>query len=41
MMKFGSRMDVYLPAGRFDLLVKKGDRVVAGETVMARLKGAS
>lgn len=41
MMKFGSRMDVYLPAGRFDILVKKGDRVVAGESVMARLKGAS
>lgn len=39
MMKFGSRMDVYLPAGRFDLLVKKGERVVAGESVMARWKG--
>ena len=41
MMKFGSRMDVYLPAERFEILVKKGDRVVAGESVMARLKGAS
>lgn len=41
MMKFGSRMDVYLPADRFALCVRKGDRVVAGETVMARLKEIS
>lgn len=41
MMKFGSRMDVYLPKGRFDLLVSKGQRVVAGETVMARWKAMS
>ena len=39
-MKFGSRLDVYVPADRFDVLVRKGDRVVAGKTVMARLKGA-
>jgi phosphatidylserine decarboxylase len=37
-MKFGSRMDVYLPAGRVEVLVKKGDRVFAGKTVLARLK---
>jgi len=36
MMKFGSRMDVFVPAGT-ELFVKKNDRVRAGETVMARL----
>lgn len=37
-MKFGSRMDVYLPVGDVEVLVKKGDRVFAGKTVLARLK---
>lgn len=37
MMKFGSRLDVYLPKGSAEIVVKKGDRVRAGETVMARL----
>lgn len=41
MMKFGSRLDVYLPAADVDVLVKKGDRVCAGETVVARLKNAN
>ena len=36
-MKFGSRLDVYFPAGDVDVLVKKGDRVFAGITPMARL----
>ncbi len=35
LMKFGSRMDVFVP-GACDLLVTRGERVVAGETVIAR-----
>jgi phosphatidylserine decarboxylase len=35
-MKFGSRMDVFLPAGT-DLLVTAGDTVRGGETIVARL----
>jgi phosphatidylserine decarboxylase len=35
-MKFGSRMDVFLPMTA-KLLVKAGDHVVGGETVIARL----
>jgi phosphatidylserine decarboxylase len=35
LMKFGSRMDVFVP-GECDLLVAAGERVVAGETVIAR-----
>ena len=35
MMKFGSRMDVFVPP-ECDLLVTAGDRVIAGETVIAR-----
>jgi phosphatidylserine decarboxylase len=37
-MKFGSRMDVYFPATDVEVLVKKGDRVFAGKTILARLK---
>jgi phosphatidylserine decarboxylase len=36
LMKFGSRMDVFLPA-RAEILVHTGQQVVAGETVLARL----
>jgi phosphatidylserine decarboxylase len=36
LMKFGSRFDVFLPE-RAELLVNVGDRVRAGETVIARL----
>jgi len=35
LMKFGSRMDVFVPPG-LELLVGKGDTTVAGETVLAR-----
>ena len=40
MMKFGSRMDVYFPASDVEAVVKRGDKVLAGLTVMARLKKA-
>jgi phosphatidylserine decarboxylase len=40
LMKFGSRMDVFLPADA-ELTVAVGDRVVAGETVIAHLRGSS
>jgi phosphatidylserine decarboxylase len=40
MMKFGSRMDVLLPAGSL-LLVKLGQRVKGGETVLAELPAVS
>jgi phosphatidylserine decarboxylase len=36
LMKFGSRMDVFLPS-HAELLVRVGESVVAGETVLARL----
>lgn len=36
MMKFGSRMDVILP-NRTDILVELNQKVVAGETIIARL----
>lgn len=39
LMKFGSRMDVFLPT-RAQLLVQVGQSVVAGETVLARLDRA-
>jgi phosphatidylserine decarboxylase len=38
-MKFGSRMDVFFPQSEVTVQVTKGDRVVAGETVIATLKG--
>lgn len=38
MMKFGSRLDIYLPAADVDVLAEPGDRVRAGETVIARIK---
>jgi phosphatidylserine decarboxylase len=37
LMKFGSRMDVFLPRNS-QILTHVGDTVVAGETVLARLK---
>ncbi len=38
MMKFGSRLDVYLPADDVSVAVARGDKVRAGETVIARLR---
>jgi phosphatidylserine decarboxylase len=38
MIKFGSRTELYLPAEQWmNLTVKIGDKVCAGETVVARL----
>ena len=37
MMKFGSRLDMYLPASNTAILVKPGQFVRAGETVLARI----
>jgi phosphatidylserine decarboxylase len=37
MMKFGSRLDILLPAEDVEVLVKEGDRVWAGVTPIARL----
>jgi phosphatidylserine decarboxylase len=39
LMKFGSRMDVFLPTSA-DLCVRVGQQVVAGETVLAILRSA-
>lgn len=39
LMKFGSRMDIFVPPG-VPLLVRKGDRVVAGESTLARWPAA-
>lgn len=39
MMKFGSRLDVYLPADSVDVVAMPGDTVRAGETIVARVKG--
>ncbi len=36
LMKFGSRMDVFLPTDA-EILVQPGQRVVGGETVLARM----
>jgi phosphatidylserine decarboxylase len=39
LMKFGSRMDVFLPEGA-ELQVQAGRRVIGGETVLATTKGS-
>ncbi len=40
MIKFGSRTELYLPAEGFEVLVKPGDKVRAGESALARLTDA-
>lgn len=37
MMKFGSRLDMYFPKADVSIAVRQGDRVKAGETVVAKL----
>ena len=39
LMKFGSRMDVFLPT-EVEILVRVGQRVIGGETVLARMEPA-
>jgi len=41
MMKFGSRMDIYLPSEDVKMIVKPGATVRAGETVIARIRNKS
>ncbi len=36
LIRFGSRTDVYVPASKAEAMVQKGERVVGGETVLAR-----
>jgi phosphatidylserine decarboxylase len=38
-MKFGSRMDVFLPPSA-EVFVEPGEQVTAGETVIAKLRNA-
>ena len=38
MIRFGSRVDVYVPKGT-TIFAIKGQRVIAGETVLASLDG--
>jgi len=38
MMKFGSRLDMLLPKSQVTVVVKPGDKVAAGETVVARVR---
>jgi phosphatidylserine decarboxylase len=40
MMKFGSRLDMYFPRADVEILTRRGAAVRAGETVVARLRGA-
>ncbi|MHB2021559.1 MAG: phosphatidylserine decarboxylase [Candidatus Xenobia bacterium] len=40
MIRFGSRTDVYLPAGAAEILVSAGDRVQGGRTRIARYKSS-
>ncbi|MFP4629391.1 MAG: phosphatidylserine decarboxylase family protein [Desulfohalobiaceae bacterium] len=37
LIKFGSRVDLYLPQG-YECQITKGDRVLAGQTILARAK---
>ncbi len=37
MMKFGSRLDMFFPSDRIEIVVEEGDRVRAGETIVARV----
>ena len=41
MIKFGSRTELYLPAGEgIDILAKVGDRVYAGATIVAKVRNS-
>ena len=38
LIKFGSRLDIYIPKGRYEIKVRPGQTMVAGETVLAEPK---
>ncbi|GAB6161268.1 phosphatidylserine decarboxylase family protein [Desulfothermus naphthae] len=38
MIKFGSRVDLYIPSG-YEIEVHKGDKVIAGQTILAKKQG--
>ena len=38
LIRFGSRTDIYLPVDAADPVVAPGDRVIGGETVLARYR---
>ena len=38
MIKFGSRVDLYIPSG-YEIEVHKGDKVIAGQTIVAKKQG--
>jgi phosphatidylserine decarboxylase len=38
MMKFGSRLDMYFPKSDVEVIIKEGEHVAAGETVVARVR---
>ncbi len=38
MIKFGSRVDVIMPKDKIELLVSEGQKVKAGETIIAKIK---
>ncbi|MGN0929718.1 MAG: phosphatidylserine decarboxylase [Alphaproteobacteria bacterium] len=38
LIKFGSRLDVYIPKSKYDIKVMAGQRMVSGETILAKLK---
>ena len=38
LMKFGSRLDVFFPVAEVEVTVQKGQRVRAGETIIAKLR---
>ncbi|MFW6106154.1 MAG: phosphatidylserine decarboxylase, partial [Desulfovermiculus sp.] len=37
LIKFGSRVDLYMPEG-YEIKVRPGDRVYAGQSILARKK---
>ncbi|MFX0208472.1 MAG: phosphatidylserine decarboxylase, partial [Candidatus Hodarchaeota archaeon] len=38
MIYYGSEVDIHFPTEKFDILIKKKDKVVAGQTPIAKLK---
>jgi phosphatidylserine decarboxylase len=38
LIKFGSRVDLYLPKDKVNIVVKEGQSMIGGETIMAYFK---